>query len=220
MDVSTDSEVQFRNGAAVQSFTEEHDEASGDDDDTMTHGVTGSDADNEDSRSGHARFEEDYVEDAESDAEGEPHLEDPPLPSGMDAHDAEDALPAQWCARPHNCGSRRKKEHGPGNQKHTVNFDRDEDYRTDCPVWRHGSTFPRDTIQVPDLAFQPEPTSQRSNGLLFDPMGFQPLDFFYRMWPRELFDYIADETNQHHDAGEDRNRRCGEYSFMLLTLFV
>ncbi len=68
MDVSTDSEVQFRNGAAVQSFTEEHDETSGDEDDTMTPGVEGSDADDEDSCSSHARFSEDYVEEVESDA--------------------------------------------------------------------------------------------------------------------------------------------------------
>ncbi len=72
MDVSTDSEVQFRNGAAVQSFTEDHDETSGDDDDTLTHGVAGLDADDEDSRSGHAHFSEDYMEEAESDVEGEP----------------------------------------------------------------------------------------------------------------------------------------------------
>ena len=72
MDVSTDSEVQFRNGAAVQSFTEDHDEPSGDDDDTLTHGIAGSDADDKDSHSSHARFSEDYVEEAESDVEGEP----------------------------------------------------------------------------------------------------------------------------------------------------
>ena len=72
MDMSTDSEVQFRNGAAVQSFTEDHDEPSGDDDDMLTHGVAGLDADDEDSRSGHARFSEDNMEEAESDVEGEP----------------------------------------------------------------------------------------------------------------------------------------------------
>ncbi len=66
IDMSTDSEVQFR-----QSFTEEHDEASGDEEDTITHGVAGSDADDEDSRASHAHFSEDYVE-AESDVEDEP----------------------------------------------------------------------------------------------------------------------------------------------------
>ncbi len=220
MDLSTDSEVQFKNGVAVQSVTEEQDSASGDDDDTLTHGTAGSDADNEDSRSGHARFDEDYVEDADSEGEGEPHPDDPPEPGIVDARDTEDTPPAQRRARPRNRRSRHKKEQGPGNQKHIVNFDRDEDYRTDRPVWKHRSDFPRDTFQVPDIAFQPEPTSQRADGLLFDPTGFQPLDFFYRMWPRELFDYIADETNRHHDVGEDRNRRCSEYSFMLFNLFV
>ncbi len=220
MDVSTDSEVQFRNGAAVQSFTEEQDEASGDNNDMLTHGVLGSDADDEDSRSGHACFSEDYVEEAESDVEDEPHPDDPTPPAGMDAQDAQDTPGPQRHARPRNRGSRRQKEHGPGNQKHIVNFDRDEDYRTDRPVWRHGFSFPRDTVQVPDHAFHPEPTSQRSNGLLFNLTGFQPLDFFCRMWPCELFDYIADETNRHHDAGEDRNRQCSEYSFMLFTLFL
>ncbi len=86
-------------------------------------------------------------------------------------------------ARPRNCGSRRKKEQGPGNQKHIVNFDRDEDYKNDHPMWKHGSSFPRDTVQVPDLEFKPEPPSKQSDGLLFDPVGFQPLDFFYQMWP-------------------------------------
>ncbi len=66
MDISTDSEVQFR-----QCFTEDHDEPSGDEDDTLTHGVAGSDTDDEDSRAGHACFLEDYVE-AESDVDDEP----------------------------------------------------------------------------------------------------------------------------------------------------
>ncbi len=197
MDMSTDSEVQFRNGAAVQSFTEEQEEASGDDNDMLTHGIAGSDTDDEDSRSSHACFLEDYME---------PHPDDLPPPAGVDTQDAQDNPGPQRHAWPRNRGSRRKKEQGPGNQKHIVNFDRDEDYRTDCPVWKHGSSFPRDTVQVPDLAFHPEPTSQHSDGLLFDPTGFQPLDFFYRMWPHELFDYIADETNRHHDVGEDCNR--------------
>ena len=222
MDMSTDSEVQFRNGAAVQSFTEDHDKPSGDDDDMLTHSVAGSDADDEDSHSSHACFSEDYVEEAESDVEGEPPPLDempPTPPASVDAQDTQDNPGPQWRAWPCNRGSRRKKEQGPGNQKHIVNFDRDEDYRTDRPLWKHGSSFPRDTVQVPDLAFQPEPTSQCSDGLLFDPTGFQPLDFFYQMWPRELFDYIADEMNRNHDVGEDRNRRCGEYSFMPYTLF-
>ena len=146
MDVSTDSEVQFRNDATVQSFTEEHDGTSGDEDDTMTPGIEGSDADDKDSRSGHAHFSEDYVEEAESDAEGEPHPDDLPPPAGVDAQDAKDTPGAQQRARPRNRGSRRRKEHGPGNQKHIVNFDRDEDYRTDRPVWRHGSTFPSNTV--------------------------------------------------------------------------
>ncbi len=51
LDISTDSEVQFR-----QCFTEGHDEPS---------------ADDKDSCAGHARFLEDYVE-AESDVDNEP----------------------------------------------------------------------------------------------------------------------------------------------------
>ncbi len=66
LDISTDSEVQFR-----QCFTEAHDEPSGDDDDTLTHGVAGSDADDEDSHAGHACFSEDYME-VESDVDDEP----------------------------------------------------------------------------------------------------------------------------------------------------
>ncbi len=120
----------------------------------------------------------------------------PTPPAGVDAQDDNADIPGwQRHAQPHNRGSWRKKEQGPGNQKHIVNFDRDEDYRTDRPMWKDGSSFPRETIQVPDLEFKPEPTSKHSDGLLFDPAGFQPLDFFYQMWPRELFDYMADETN-------------------------
>ncbi len=119
----------------------------------------------------------------------------------MDAQDDNAGVPrVAPHARPCNRGSRRKKEQGPGNQKHIVNFDRDEDYKNDRPVWKHGSSFSRDTVQVPDLEFKPECPSKRSDGLLFNPMGFQPLDFFYQIWPRELFDYIADEMNRHHDA--------------------
>ncbi len=66
LDLSTDTKVQFR-----QCFTEDHDEPSGDEDDMLTHGVAGSDADDEDSRAGHVRFSEDYVE-VESDEEDEP----------------------------------------------------------------------------------------------------------------------------------------------------
>ncbi len=144
----------------------------------------------------------------------------PTPPAVMDGQDANAGVPtAAPRARLCNQGSRRKKEQGPGNQKHIVNFDGDEEYQIDCPVWKHGSSFPRDTIQVPDLKFKPEPTSERSDRLLFNPAGFQPLDFFFQMWPRELFDYIADEMNRHHEVGEDHNRRCGEYSFLHSTLF-
>ncbi len=190
LNISSDSEVQFRT-----CFTEDHDEASGDNDNTLTHGVPGSDADDEDSCAGHARFLEDYVE-AESDADDEPPLDELPPhtpPAAVDTRDNNAGAVVQ--PRPRNRGSRRKKKQGPGNQKHIVNFDGDDDYKIDRPVWKHGSTYPKDTIQVPDIEFQPEPPTARSDGLLFDPEGFQPLDFFYQMWPCELFDYIAKETN-------------------------
>ena len=216
LDLSTDTEVQFR-----QCFTEKHDKPSGNEDDTLTHSVMGSDADDEDSRAGHIHFSKDYVE-AESDEEDEPPLmtSPPTPPTTMDGQDANAGVPtAVPRARPRNRGTQRKKEQGPGNQKQIVNFAGDDDYQVDRPMWKHGSSFPRDTVQVPDLKFQPEPTSKRSNGLLFDLAGFQPLDFFLQMWPRELFDYIADEMNRHYEAGEDCNRRCSEYSFVHLTLF-
>ncbi len=120
----------------------------------------------------------------------------PTPPTTMDGQDANAGVPTMVPrAMPCNRGTRRKKEQGPRNQKQIVNFAGDDDYQVDCPVWKHSSSFPRDTVQVPDLEFKPEPTSERSDGLLFDPAGFQPLDFFFQMWPRELFDYIADETN-------------------------
>ncbi len=59
--------------------------------------------------------------------------------------------------RPRNRGNRRKKEQGPSNQKHILNFDKDADYEKDRPVWKHGSTYPRDTINVPDIAFHLTP---------------------------------------------------------------
>ncbi len=176
MNISTDSEVQFR-----QCITEDHYEASGDEHDTLTLGAAGSIADDEDSRSGHAHFMEDYVEDA-SDADDEPPPEDLPQspPGTMDALDNNIELPKVMPPpRRRNRGTRWRKEQGPGNQKHIVNFDRDDDYEKDCPMWKQGSTFPKDTIHVPDIAFKPESTSKHSNGLLFDPSGFQPSDFFY-----------------------------------------
>ena len=66
LDISTDNKVQLR-----QYFTEAHDEPSGDDNDTLTHGIMGSDADDKDSHTSHARFLEDYME-AESDVDDEP----------------------------------------------------------------------------------------------------------------------------------------------------
>ncbi len=74
MDISTNSEVQFR-----QCFTEDHDEPRGDKDDMLTHGVAGSDTDDKDSCAGHARFLEDYME-AESDVDDEPPLMTSPQP--------------------------------------------------------------------------------------------------------------------------------------------
>ncbi len=74
MDISTDSKVQLR-----LCFTEDHDEPSGDEDDTLTHGIAGSDADDKDSCSSHACFSEDYVE-AESDVDDEPPLMNSPPP--------------------------------------------------------------------------------------------------------------------------------------------
>ena len=70
-----------------------------------------------------------------------------------------------------------KRNKGPG-IKHIVNFDRDEDYQHDCPVWKHGSSYPRDTVQVPDLEFKPEPPSKRSDRLLFDPTRVQSSEAF------------------------------------------
>ena len=106
MEISTDSEVQF-----IQCFTEDHDEPSGDEDDTLTHSVAGSDADDEDSHAGHACFFEDYVE-AESDVDDEPPHDDlpPTPPTVVDGQDDNAGVPtAAPHARPHNRGSWRKK---------------------------------------------------------------------------------------------------------------
>ncbi len=89
----------------------------------------------------------------------------PTPPTGVDAQDDNAGVPrAALHARPRNRGSQRKKEQGPGNQKHIVNFDRDEDYQHDHPVWKHSSSYPRDTVQVPDLEFKPEPPANDLTG--------------------------------------------------------
>ncbi len=172
MDISTDSEVQFK-----QCFMEDQDEPCGDEDDTLVSGGAGSDADDEDSCSSHVCFMEDYVEGG-SGEDDEPTPDDlpPTPPAAIDTEDdnAADAGTVQGAQgdadtdipqtmpprRPRNRGNMRKKEQGPSNQKYIVNFAKDANFEKDCPVWKHSSSYPRNTVTVPDIAFQPDPRSE------------------------------------------------------------
>ncbi len=46
-----------------------------------------------------------------------------------------------------------------------------------------------------------------------------PLEFFYKMWPRDLFDHIPAEMNRHYDrrATEGHNNRFGEFDHFIDT---
>ena len=118
--------------------------------------------------------------------------------------------------RPPNTGNRRYKEAGPYIQEPIKNFV-DTDYPEDAGIWKPTATYPVDTVKRRDLVFTQSPTSDRADGLLFDPTGMSPLDFFYKMWPRDLFDHISAETNRHYDrrTTEGHNNRFGEFDHFI-----
>ncbi len=76
-----------------------------------------------------------------------------------------------------------------------------------------------DNVKRHDLVFTRSPASDRADGLLFDPTGMSPLEFFYKMWPRNLFDHISAETNRHYErhATEGHNNRFGEFDHFIDT---
>ncbi len=75
----------------------------------------------------------------------------------------------------------------------------DTDYPEDTGIWKPTAMYPMDNVQRHDLVFSRSPASNRADGLLFDPTGMSPLDFFYKMWPCKLFDHISAETNRHYN---------------------
>ncbi len=91
------------------------------------------------------------------------------------------------------------------------------DYPEDAGIWKLTATYPMDNVKLCDLVFTRSPASNRPDGLLFDPTGMSPLNFFYKMWPRELFDHISAETNRHYDrrATEGHNNRFGEFDHFI-----
>ncbi len=129
-----------------------------------------------------------------------------------DSDHAADASPPH----PPNRGTRVYKEAGPCLQEGIKNFI-ETDYPEDVGIWKPTATYPMDNVKQPDLPFTRSPASNRADGLLFDPTGMSPLDFFYKMWPRKLFDHISAETNRHYDrrATEGHNNRYGEFDHFI-----
>ncbi len=201
------------------------DVTSGDDSDTMdtedfnrcmrsqTQDDAGADADDEDDAPdaqdrGRQWFI--YGESFDSDQEGQ---EGDAERDGVDHPDNEpdnDADPPPPC--PPNTGTRRYKEAGPCIQEPIKNFV-DTDYPEDVGIWKPTATYPVGNVKRHDLVFTRSPASDRADGLLFDPTGMSPLEFFYKMWPRDLFDHISAETNHHYDrcATEGHNNRFSEF---------
>ncbi len=119
--------------------------------------------------------------------------------------------------RPPNTGTRRYKEVDPSIQEPIKNFV-DTDYPEDTGIWKPTATYPMDNVKRNDLLFTQSPASNRADGLLFDPTGMSPLDFFYKMWPvRDLFDHISAETNRHYDrrVTEGHNNQYGEFDHFI-----
>ncbi len=120
------------------------------------------------------------------------------------------------CMRPCNRGNRHYKEAGPSIQEHIKNFV-ETDYLEDAGIWKPTATYPEDTVKVRELDFTQSPNSNQADGLLFDPTGMSPLDFFHKMWPCELFDHMAAETNQHYDHHmmEGTNSQFSDYDHFI-----
>ncbi len=97
-----------------------------------------------------------------------------------------------------NRGNRWFKEAGPCIEEPIKNFV-DTDYPEDAGIWKLTATYPVDNVKRRDLVFTRSPPSDRPDGLLFDTTRMSPLKFFYKMWPRDLFDHISAETNRHYD---------------------
>ncbi len=108
---------------------------------------------------------------------------------GDDAHNNDAHSPTPR-AHPHNRGNQHYKEAGPSIQEHINNFV-ETDYLEDAGIWKPTATYPEDTVKLHELEFTRFPHSDCADGLLFDPTGMSPLDFFYKMWPRELFDHMS-----------------------------
>ncbi len=197
------------------------DATSGDDSDTMdaedlnqcmrtqTHDDAGANADDEDDAPdaqdwGRQWFL--YGESFDSDQEGQEgdaECDGVDRPNNDADNDADPPSP-----HPPNRGNRRYKEVGPCIHEPIKNFV-ETDYPEDAGIWKLTAMYPVDTVKRCDLVFSRSPASDCPDGLLFDPTGMSPLDFSYKMWPRDLFDHISAKTNCHYDqrATEGHNNR-------------
>ncbi len=117
---------------------------------------------------------------------------------------------------PPNRGTRQYREAGPCIQELTKNFV-DTDYPEDAGIWKPTTTYPMDNVKRHDLVFTQSLASDHADGLLFDPNGMSPLDFFYKMWPHDLFNHISAETNRHYDrrVTEGHNNRFSEFDHFI-----
>ncbi len=201
------------------------DATSGDDSDTMdaedlnrcmrsqTQDDARADTDDEDDAPdaqdwGHQRFMYGGSFDTDEEGqEGDAERDGKDRPNNEPNNDANPSPP-----RPPNTGNRRYKEAGPSIQELIKNFV-ETDYPEDAGIWKPTATYPVDNVKRRDLVFTRSPASDRTDGLLFNPTGLSPLNFFYKMWPRELFDHITAETNHHYDqrVTEGHNNQFGEF---------
>ncbi len=82
----------------------------------------------------------------------------------------------------------------------------------DDELWENSETFLEDKAP-PNIADFDVPGAGE---VQFDTTDFQPLDFFYKMFPETLMDEIATETNRY--AQDPQNRRFSEYlNFLFLA---
>ncbi len=189
----------------------QHDATSGDDSDTMdaedlnrqmrsqAQDDAGADADDEDDASDAQVGRHQWFYYGESFGLDQEEQEGDAECDGMD-HPNDDPDNAADHAPPHppNTGTRQYKEAGPSIQEPIKNFV-DTDYPEDAGIWKPTAMYPVDNVKQDDLLFTRSPTSEHADGLLFDPTGMSPLEFFYKMWPRNLFDHISVETNRHYN---------------------
>lgn len=100
----------------------------------------------------------------------------------------------------------------------TENYANDE-YWDEDTAWCNPEKYTRD-----DKAHQVYPCTANGPELNFIPFKdvdgvrqpFEPIDFFYQLFPQSLLRYVTQETNRYASTGAHRNKRTSEYSFCQL----